>query len=361
MITKQKLAAIPLPKTPTRIKPKMDFCIQLQKKKIEDTPVQIYTAYKATEAGMMLYFRTFCWSGTFTTWVYDATASCDWQTAHAERARWSDAIIDKFIGREWHMYKNGKWCNCEKEEHFARHVDGAKYAEQLYQYQSKIRNDALVAKRRRVKLDTDAIMSQLKAIPKDIDAFVDNGPLLDSRYIYYKTTGKKKVKGKTVNAISGYCTHCKKDIEQMAPVAGQLHNAYGRCPCCKSKIQYKSTGKVSKYLQDDARFAVIQRITHGIIIRGFSVRREYHNHPKEPYTSYQEFFRVFLTFSGHLSYYHWGFVNNPGVDRWRREGNMQWRRYGANGLVFPTNACLYTKNLRHVLKGTPWEYSGIKE
>lgn len=361
MITKQDLFEYPLPRKPKRLAPRAEYRAQLQHADIGGTAVKIYTFYKIKDEALALYFRTFCWDGTFTTWVYDHGDS--WAQSQGAVDRWSNAMVDKFIyrpayypGNDIHeamggfCYDGGRSCR----------VDGAKFAEQLYQYQLKIRNDALVEKRRRVRIDTEQIMSQLGEPPKDLPAFIDNGPLLESRYIYYKTIRKRKVKGKAVNVITGYCTHCGKDFEKDIP-GGTLHNAYGKCPRCGAAVQYKALGKVSKHLQDDARFAVMQRISHGIVIRGFSVRRKYHDHYREPKTEYREYYRIFLTFSGHLSYYHWEWVPRPGTERWRGRGEMQWRRYGKNGFVFPSDAHLYTKNLRYVLRGTPWEYSGIKE
>lgn len=363
MITKQMLFDYPLPRRPKRIAPGAEYRVQLQHATIDGTAVQVYTFYKINDGELALYFRTFCWDGTFTTWVYDHGDS--WAQAQAAVNRWSNAMVDKFISY-YHVYRHDDVYGstgmlCGEHGGFAGRVDGAKLAERLYQYQAKIRNDALVEKRRRVRMDTEKIMAGLGDPPRDLPAFIDSGPLRDSRYIYYKTIRKRRVKGKAVNTIAGYCTHCKKDFEKDVPGGATLHNASGKCPCCGSAIQYKAAGKASKYLQDDARFAVMQRISHGVVIRGFSVRREYHDHYREPKTEYREYYRIFLTFSGHLSYYHWEWVPSPGTERWRGKGEMQWRRYGKNGFIFPTDAHLYTKNLRYVLKGTPWEYSGIKE
>lgn len=203
--------------------------------------------------------------------------------------------------------------------------------------QEIIMKERLEKQHKGIKDAIDREMKVIKKLPKDFVKWVDIEALYESRYIIYEYKARKKLKG--------YCTHCKTDIL----VEGARHNISGICPNCNSHITYKASGKI-KNLYDTKYVSVLENSKGTLIARYFYVFKDYYDY-RSPVLSIRELARDFYTPDLKQKGYEWSNFKQTGEIRWCENRN-------ANN-VFPP--VLYTKNLKRVLKKTPWQYSAIKE
>lgn len=204
--------------------------------------------------------------------------------------------------------------------------------------QQNIMAKRLDKKHQKIKDRIDKQMEKVPKLPWGFKRWIDNTALFHSRYIYYQYKARKK--------LDGYCTHCKSDVVIESP----RHNEKGICPNCKSPITYKAMGK-SRKVEDIGQAALIQKVDDGIVVRYFSIYKEYYDHYKEPYLSYIELSRDFYDSKGKVKSYEWLNFKQTGQWRWC-DGQG---RFGFRGAV------LYDKNLDETLKENMWKYSAIKE
>src|SRR5690625_1436315 len=84
-------------------------------------------------------------------------------------------------------------------------------------------------------------------ISKEIHDYVINDVLIESRYVFAKTS-----KGKQ----TGYCTHCKNEYE---PVYRLKHKTETMCPNCNSRCKVQIAGYSRKYMTDQAYFVYYEK------------------------------------------------------------------------------------------------------
>jgi len=217
--------------------------------------------------------------------------------------------------------------------------------EALIAYQAKIREKEYKAREEKIRISTQSFMNMIKDLPKDLERWIHNVPLKASRYIYYKRYGK---------IIEGYCTNCRQDVV----VKKAKHNEKGRCPACRSQITYKAIG-ISRRVRDHSFFAILQRgegHLHGaIIIRCFYVYREFGQHYRSPETRFSEDARYIIS-NKQLIMFKYESVFNRFYHRYTPP---DWHRKKQPEIF--QEYYLYTRNLKHVLKDTSWQYCAIKE
>ncbi|PJI10230.1 MULTISPECIES: PcfJ domain-containing protein [Clostridium] len=211
-------------------------------------------------------------------------------------------------------------------------------------FQNAVLKEKLEKKHEIITKRIDEKMKIVPDLPDDFTEWVDEEALVRSRYIYYKYR-------RTNKAMEGYCTHCGKKVFVNKP----RHNKEGICPRCKSKVIYKAEGK-SKNVEDFTRTSIIQRVSGGIIIRSFSVRKFYRENYKKPQLMIHEVSRDFYEFSSDNSFniktYEWRNFKQTDVMRWCE---------GESSLNFDySRISLYSRNLDDVLNNTIWKYSEIK-
>lgn len=192
-------------------------------------------------------------------------------------------------------------------------------------------------------------MKPVKSLPKDIKGFMYRETL--PHYIFYDY-----VKGKA--PLNAYCTGCKREVS----IAAAKHNSKGVCPRCKRKITFKSRGRRG-YMVDRSTAQVIQRIGDNEMIIRFV--KAYCRYPKRdtPEFSVYENARLILRWEGNKlvkreSYYYCYGIGR--ITPWHRGDRPVFSKYQYN---FEADGCgyLYHRNLESELKGTPWQYSALKE
>lgn len=184
--------------------------------------------------------------------------------------------------------------------------------ELLEQFQTDILERRLARKKAERAAEIDLRMAEVpRHLPKSFLRWVDEKPLLRSRYLYYKRVKR--------NLAACHCTHCRRDFflkrEETKPFPA--HNKEGRCPHCGSAVIFKATGK-TKCLADWERAAVMQRTKKGeLIIRYFTLERRFGAPCSLPQTEYSEDGRLFLSPTGEITgEYKYGYSVKTGRYGW---------------------------------------------
>jgi len=266
----------------------------------------------------------------------------DFITDKIQEEKWSTGMLDSLLDWGWQR-QSILMADDESEtcggEFFKNGPSDTLSA--LEDFQKEVRLNANNNRHNLLKMQTDAVMAQIKKMPEDIDKWIDEVPLLSSRYIYYKRD--KKV-------INGYCTICGSDVQ----IVQAYHNAAGQCPKCKNKIMFKAIGK-SKHISDDSSMAIIEKgegkLEGAIIVRCFTIYRNYSDHYKNPETRYHEEARYVIK-NKTIFMFEWKSVYRPsGYEP------SSWHRLKNNRII--RSYFLYTKGLEQLLVDTPWKYSAI--
>lgn len=270
--------------------------------------------------------------------------------------RWSEACLENlgisYKGRSYRRHDITYYIEyaTKAEESLAAEYFGYSCipsVEAILQFQYESRNIKLKLQHERSKQRIEALMSQLKPLPKDIDRFITNQLLNHHRYIFYKRKGKK---------LTGICSHCRQVVTLDAK--GKKHNSKTRCPHCHSAVQLKAEGKVKYSVDKRDYFVLVNKINTGIILRRFYVSSKINIHGEERYM--YEDARALITF------------NNPKVTYYLRDNtrkDIQWHKQeisGRYGYYYNANTpsfhfTPYTKNINRELKNTPFEYSDLKQ
>lgn len=267
----------------------------------------------------------------------------DYITQDLESAsKWKTGALKSLVnGHYWHgWYNECVLVDDKSSEVIKKFIDTREDPlQEIDKLQESIMAKRLSKKHKVIKDRIDKQMEKVPKLPKDFDKWLEYTALFHSRYIYYAYKANKK-------GLDGYCTHCQSDVIVESP----RHNQKGICPKCKSPITYKAMGK-SRRVSDRGQATIIQKVDGGILVRYFSLYKDYCDHYKKPSLSYHELSRDFYDKKGKVKNYEWLNFKQTGEERWcDGQGKFGFKQ-----------AVLYEKNLDEVLKGTKWEYSGIKE
>ena len=202
-----------------------------------------------------------------------------------------------------------------------RSSDSPKYYEEnredpihdlLERFQTDILERRLARKKAKRAAEIDLRMTEVpRHLPKSFSRWLDEKPLLRSRYLYYKRVKR--------NLAACHCTHCRRDffLKREETQAFPAHNKEGRCPHCGSAVIFKAMGK-TKCLTDWERAAVMQRTKKGeVVIRYFTLERQFGKPCSPPQTKYSEEGRLFLSPTGEITgEYKNGYSVNTGRHGW---------------------------------------------
>lgn len=217
--------------------------------------------------------------------------------------------------------------------------------EAMENFQRNLRQEQLKARHKR---ETDKIDEKMKAVenlPKNFEVWLNEVVMNFSRYIYYRRESNR--------LIGGYCTSCANRVEfhitKEAPCLNIRHNRPGKCPICNKAVTFKALGRTTRQY-DIGTAALMQKTENGFLIRYFSVHKKYHEHYRNPELSFSESVRDFYI-DNNVVRFEYTFFKNTCKVRWCH----------ANNVYQMDVACLYTRNLRHILADTDLKYSCIYE
>lgn len=264
--------------------------------------------------------------------------------------RWLRSMFEN-LDRDYYYRSKCAFYSLTDEQRVTRYcqTDGRKGFDSLSAVQRELLYQRQKANERKGQQRIVERMKPVKALPRDIKGFLHRETL--PYYIFYDY-----VKGK--KPANAYCTACRHEVT----VEKAKHNDKGVCPRCKREITYKSRGKRG-YLIDRSTAQVIQRTGENELVIRFI--KAYCRYPKRdvPEFSVYENARLFLRWEAEKlvnreSYYYC--YSYGRLTPWRKGERPVFSRWQYN---FEADGCgyLYHRNLEIELKGTPWQYSALRE
>lgn len=232
-----------------------------------------------------------------------------------------------------------RFCHSQSENGFSA----------LSDLQIKIQNRRTVDSdtKRRLTIAERMKAVEKKALPRGLKPWIIRDLFPAHIFYHYR-------KGKTVQ--TGYCTHCKNDVQVTAP----RHNKEGVCPSCGRTVTFHAIGR-NAYVYDQLTTQVVQQIGNELVARICKASVGYSDY-KNPTVRVWENARVFFSVSDgryqtESFYYRYGVEK---ITNWRRGDRPKASKYY---YCFEPDMCghVYPNNLDKELKGTPWEYSQLKE
>jgi len=269
--------------------------------------------------------------------------------------KWSSATL----GSMWQdfIYKDSAVCADEKSSKAIGKFFGSEGSpyEAMRDFQDGLRKKRLAERHKKEMDEIDDVMKAIRPLPKDFMHWANEVSLDFSRYIFYKR--------KNARLIEGYCTSCKNDvtfcITKKTPQKNVRHNERDRCPKCKRSIIFKAEGKVGNIV-DESCATYFQKTKTGFVMRYFAVSKGYStkkgdsSHYRHPTLLVHEEIRHFFD------------VQNDRVVRGKQYRFDSFKmtdivRWCEATRVGSWSAPVYTRNLRHALRDTPWKYCAIYE
>lgn len=207
----------------------------------------------------------------------------------------------------------------------------------LFQMENDIR-DAKREKEWQQRIDRiKTRQEQRKPLPKDWDTWLENHVFKEKRYLFYHAKKRK----------SGICAHCGSVV---ILDGSQRHNGQGICSECKSRVIFKSLGR-GRNITDVKQAIYLQKTEEGFLTRYIKVKKSSSVHG-ESYSSYDV---VLGTWNGKKTWYDYCVISGlTGDEYWLDKKPIDMNSWKAAGY-------LYTRNVKHTLKGTIFQYAPLTE
>lgn len=233
----------------------------------------------------------------FLTYDYEGTR---WLTGKLDTIDWTDDRYNSL--QQWISPADNK----RLQEYLGSNEDGLRA---VLTFQRDIRKEELRMRHKRETDRWDNDLAQTPDLPKDWKRWVNKVGIRE-HFIFYDY-----VRG---GATHGYCSYCEKDV----PIKNPRYDKEGRCPCCRHKITFKSTGKVGWLKTETVPVYLLQSCKDGFMCREFQVSHSYHKGKyREPELFCHEIRRALFDSGGkQLRAYYWG-VYKQQYTRWLAGGN----------------------------------------
>ena len=180
---------------------------------------------------------------------------------------WRTAMITNLISWESYYgqtYKATAWSN-EATDKKLREALGqkGKAFQAVSNYQSNILAERIKKKEAKECAEWDKDMKPIKELPKNFGDWIRRNAIKD-HFIFYRYS--KNIK-------KGFCSrcNCEVDISGMEP----KNNKRDVCPKCKSRITFKSSGKIKTLTSGTAYVQTVQAYPGGHVIRYVTARMYY--------------------------------------------------------------------------------------
>lgn len=181
--------------------------------------------------------------------------------------RWRSSMISNLISSDyWYgrEYEHLIWSNIDTDRKIKKALNqsGEAYIA-INSYQRGILEARIKKKEQAECAAYDKDMKPIKATPAGFNDWIRRKAIKD-HFIFYKY--RKNIK-------KGFCSCCNDevDISGMSP----KNNHKSLCPKCKSRITFKSTGKIKTLTSDRAYVSMIQSYPGGYVIRYFETQMYY--------------------------------------------------------------------------------------
>lgn len=279
---------------------------------------------------------------------------------NGKEVRWLTAMINNLPKVDVYSY------GCDRETHYLTQDTARTLNKQL-----KIKDDGKIDRKFRLREGLDRIRrwqqnikdeetkrkeekevapwdADMKLVPEDppksFIAWMRKDVCKDV-YIFYEYTAK--------GATEGYCSRCGATVTIKNP----KHNSTTKCPHCRVKALFKSSGKC-KTLHTETYYAqLIQKIAGGVVIRQFTQSQHYGTQRgyKQPYIRTNEWERVIIPDEGKPRRYVWEMYKNK-FTRWCQAKTSEY--YGS--YYWGQRMPLYKRNLKTVEKCKVFKQSAMR-
>ncbi len=210
----------------------------------------------------------------------------------------------------------------------------------IFDHQEHLLRMKMAKKDNTLKRAVDLQMDTIQAPPPDFARWVEESALFKSRYIYYKYAGRVKV--------TGYCTHCKQDVELRKP----KNNVVTECPNCHSTVTLKTEARATN-IHDKTTVQLLEYFTgtKQLALRTFAVSKHYGRDYRNPKLNICEYHRTLRPQQKEETNFYYGRFKNRADDvRWNKVVDTHTPR-----------ATLYPHNLHEMLELPELKYSGVLE
>ena len=179
--------------------------------------------------------------------------------------KWRESMLDNLIGW-WEVREKADkkaWINSEGLKTLRTKLDSDKDAfGAIVEFQRRVREKQAERKRKRETDPWDRDMEKIPELPKDWDNWCSRHGVRE-HFIFYEYTKK--------GAKEGYCSYCGKWV----PIKQPRHNKGGTCPSCRTKIEFKASGKITTLSTENYIVQLLQKTVTGFCLRKFEVHRSY--------------------------------------------------------------------------------------
>lgn len=211
------------------------------------------------------------------------------------------------------------------------------------QWQQHLEND--IRKRRNIKEQMRPV--EKLALPRGLKSWIAK-ELLPAHFYYCYRNGKQ--------TQQGYCTHCKQEVIIERP----RHNQQAKCPNCGRMVTCHAVGRKAR-VREKLTTQVVQRVENGIVVRICKAYVDFADYRK-PQMRVNENARILYRVENgecisDSYYYSYGYDS---ITNWRN-GDRPERSYWYYTFEADLRGYVYPYNLDKELKGTPWQYSQLKE
>lgn len=241
--------------------------------------------------------------------LYIDRAAKKFITFDREKKRWLTSKLDRldWDGKDW---IGKRWASPADEKLIQSYFQTDRDAySAILTFQRDVREEELQKRHKRETDPWDADLTQVPALPKDWEHWVQKVGIPE-QFIFYDYVKK--------GVTHGYCSYCEKEV----PIKSPRHNKSGKCPCCRHKITYKVSGRVRRLDTENKIVYLMQRCRDGLVIREFRVSCRYprDNHWKPELWCYEDRRALFDCYGTPLRAYFWGTYKNQ-CERWIRGNN----------------------------------------
>lgn len=305
---------------------------------------QVLVAYVFDFAAEAPKFKVFLWGGSYTSLKREGVNYV-----------WTGASTTHLLGSSYSKYLgcyDGRAIQIlnpeaiEGANDFLKTKGGNIYRD-IDRFQEEVRRARLDRRDLKITERIDKEMAKVPGLPKGFKEWAQEEVLYRGRYLIYKNSGQKILKG--------FCTHCDSEVE--IEREGCRHNAHGACPNCHSVVTYKSEGKTTKRIDDYEDAAILQPFGDGFILRYFLVGQKIYKGQLGAGGGYREVSiseRARDIYPGGDKACVMGFeytIFKQRVERW----------CDSTGVYNCRHAVLYPFNVREVLKDTDYKYSALEQ
>ena len=238
--------------------------------------------------------------------------------------RWRKSMVSNLLEYSWSQYETAEWSSFDTDSR-VRRILGKTLEGDCYRivnsYQSNVLAERIKKKEAKECAEWDKDMKPVKEITDAFKKWMKREVIKD-HYIFYQYSG---------NIKSGYCSHCDSWIDLKGKKV--KNGVKDVCPSCKTRITYKSMGKI-KTLQTNHYYAqLIQPYPGGYIVRCFRVYMYYRNSDfRNPVVSPYEYHRYL---NGEINkFYTYEMYKNKYM-RWIESNPSNY--YCSEGKVYPRN------------------------